>query len=143
MKRLLLVTPSTMQLHAPLTTFIPVRHPPRQKKRSESSTKNANSEKGQEPTVTTKKKKKSLLKAKASQASNCKSKFTINKLLQQEGNQTEADNGGVSAERRVEISEEEVGAPRNSPLEALWLNAAFQSVLVTLLLYFSCDLSLM
>lgn len=48
-------SPSTMQLHAPLTTFIPVRHPPRKKKRSESSTKKAISEKGQEPTVTTKK----------------------------------------------------------------------------------------
>lgn len=62
------------------------------------------------------------------------SKFNINKLLQQEGNQSEADNGGVSAERRVEISEEE---EVRSPLVALWLNAAFQSILATLLLYFS------
>lgn len=54
--------------------------------------------------------------AKASLASDCKSKFNINKLLQQEGNQTEADNGGVSAERRVEISEEEVGALKNTVL---------------------------
>lgn len=42
--------------------------------------------------------------------SNCESKFNINKLLQQEGNQAEADNGGVSAGRRVDISEGVVGA---------------------------------